>query len=84
MKNTKKLVFQISVIRQLESGIEMDTTNQEDESFIIPSYLFEDNISKPFILLELPLCESNKFKSKTFLEKFHKFNTKDYQNVFMY
>ena len=67
-----------SVIRQFESRIETDTTNQEEESFIIPPYLFEENTSKPFILLELPFCESNELKSKTFLKKFHKFTNSNF------
>ena len=48
-------------------------TNLGEESFIMPPYLFEENTSKPFILLKLPFCESNELKSKTFLKKFHKF-----------
>ena len=42
-----------------------------DESFIIPTSLFE--IAKPLIFVEIPYCELNEIKSKHFLKKFHKF-----------
>ena len=66
------------VIRQFQTQMDNEITNLGEESFIIPPYLFEENTSKPFILLELPFCESNELKSKTFLKKFHKFTDSNF------
>ena len=35
--------------------------------------MFEEEKLSPFMLLELPFCELNEAKSKTFLKKFHNF-----------
>ena len=50
-----------------------------DESFIIPPGLFE--ITKPFILVEIPYCKVNKIESKHFLKKFHKFTNTSFRIV---
>ena len=67
--------FVNSIINKFQD--ESINNNQED-SFIIPPYLFEE--SKSFLLLELPYCELNESKSKTFVKKFHKF-TNDNFNI---
>ena len=50
-----------------------------DESFIIPTSLFE--IAKPLIFVEIPYCELNEIKSKHFLKKFHKFTNNSLRMV---
>ena len=50
-----------------------------DESFIIPTSLFE--IAKPLIFVEIPYCELNEIKSKHFLKKFHKFTNNSFRMV---
>ena len=43
-------------------------TNEEDE-MIIPPQLFET--SKKILFLQVPFCETNEKRSKTFLNKFY-------------
>ena len=38
-------------------------------------------ITKPFILVEIPYCELNEIKSKHFLKKFHKFTNNSFRTV---
>ena len=41
------------------------------DDYIIPSNFFD--IPKSFTLIELPICENIKIKSKQFLKRFHRF-----------
>ena len=54
--------FTKSVIEQFEEKM-----IQPDEDLLIPEFLFKE--AKRFILVELPLCESNESLSKRFLDK---------------
>ena len=56
------LPFINSVVNEFQKGKECG-----DESFIIPTSLLE--ITKPFIYVEIPYCELNEIKSKTFTEE---------------
>ena len=72
MKADCSLHFINSVINEFQKDKECG-----DESFIIPSSLFE--IAKPFIFFEIPYCELNEIKSKHFLKKFHKFTNNSFR-----
>ena len=50
-----------------------------DESFIIPTSLFE--IVKPLVFDEIPYCELSEIKWKHFLKKFHKFTNNSFGMV---
>ena len=67
MKPDYPLRFINSVVNEFQKDKECG-----DESFIIPTSLFE--IVKPLIFVEIPYCEMNEIKSKHFLKKFHKIN----------
>ena len=66
-----------SVVNEFQKGKECG-----DESFIIPTNLFE--IAKPFIFVEIPYCELNETKSKHFLKKFHKITNNSFRMVIMW
>ena len=68
MKADYPLRFINSVVNEFQKGKECG-----DESFIIPTSLFE--IAKPLIFVEIPYYELNEIKSKHFLKKFHKFTS---------
>ena len=74
MKADYPLRFINSVVNEFQKGKECG-----DESFIIPTSLFE--IAKPFIFVEIPYCELNEIKSKHFLKKFHKFTNNSFRMV---
>ena len=63
-----------SVVNEFQEGKECG-----DESFIIPTSLFE--IAKPLIFVEIPYCELNEIKSKHFLKKFNKFTNNSFRMV---
>ena len=69
--------FVNSVIRQFQEKPNQHNIDDFDE-YIIPPNFFDT--PKPFILIELPFCETNETKSKHFLKKFHRF-TKDHFDV---
>ena len=73
MKADYPLHFINSVINESQKGKECG-----DESFVIPTSLFE--IAKPLIFIEIPYCELNEIKSKHFLKKFHKFTNNSFSN----
>ena len=66
-----------SVVNEFQKGKECG-----DESFIIPTNLFE--IAKPFIIVEITYCELNETKSKHFLKKFHKITNNSFRMVIMW
>ena len=68
MKTDCPLCFINGVINEFQKSKEC-----RDESVIIPPKLVE--ITKPYILNEIPYCELNEIKPKHFLKKFHKFTT---------
>ena len=68
MKADYPLCFINSLVNEFQKGKECG-----DESFIIPTSLFE--IAKAFIFIEIPDCELNEIKSKHFLKKFCKFTS---------
>ena len=72
MKAHYPLHFINSVVNEFQKGKECG-----DESFIIPTSLFE--IAKPLIFVEIPYCELNEIKSKHFLKKFHKFTNNSFR-----
>ena len=72
MKADYPLRFIDSVANQFQKGKECG-----DESFIIPTSLFE--IAKRLIFVEIPYCEPNEIKSKHFLKKFHKFTNNNFR-----
>ena len=74
MKADYPLRFINSVVNEFQKGKECG-----DESFIIPTSLFE--IAKPLIFVEIPYCELNEIKSKHFLKKFHKFTNNSFRMV---
>ena len=74
MKVDYPLRFINSVVNEFQKGKECG-----DESFIIPTSLFE--IAKPLIFVEIPYCELNEIKSKHFLKKFHKFTNNSFRMV---
>ena len=74
MKADYPLRFINSVVNEFQKGKECG-----DESFTIPSSLFE--ITKPFTFVEIPYCELDEIKSKHFLQKFHKFTNNSFRNV---
>ena len=63
-----------SVVNEFQEGKECG-----DESFIIPTSLFE--IAKPLIFVEIPYCELNEIKSKHFLKKFNKVTNNSFRMV---
>ena len=77
MKPDYPLRFINSAVNEFQKGKECG-----DESFIIPTSLFE--IAKPFIFVEIPYCELNEIKSKHFLKKFHKFTSNNFRMVIMW
>ena len=77
MKADYPLHFINSVINEFQKG-----KDGGDESFIIPTSLFE--IAKPLIFVEIPYCELNEIKSKHFLKKFHKFTNNSFRMVVTY
>ena len=77
MKVDYPLHFINSVINEFQKG-----KDGGDESFIIPTSLFE--IAKPLIFVEIPYCELNEIKSKHFLKKFHKFTNNSFRMVIMW
>ena len=68
------LRFINSVVNEFQKGKECG-----DESFIIPTSLFE--IAEPLIFVEIPYCELNEIKSKHFLKKFHRFTNNSFGMV---
>ena len=76
MKADYLLHFTNSVVNEFQKDKEW-----VDESFVMPPSLFE--ITKLFILVEIPYCELSEFKSKVFLKKFHKFNNNFFRMVIM-
>ena len=74
MKADYPLHFINSVVNEFQKGKEC-----VDESFMIPPSLFE--ITKPFILIEIPYCELNEIKLKHFLKKFHKVTNNSFRMV---
>ena len=74
MKPDYPLRFINSAVNEFQKGKECG-----DESFIIPTSLFE--IAKPLIFVEIPYCELNEIKSKYFLKKFHKFTNNSFRMV---
>ena len=74
MKVDYPLHFINSIVNEFQKGKECG-----DESFIIPTSLFE--IAKPLIFVEIPYCELNEIKSKHFLKKFHKFTNNSFTMV---
>ena len=56
MKADYPLLFINSVVNEFQKGKECG-----DESFIIPTSLFE--IAKPLIFVEIPYCELNEIKN---------------------
>ena len=50
-----------------------NTQSQENDSFLIPPYFYDEEEAKPNILVELPFCNANETKSKDFIKKFHQF-----------
>ena len=74
MKADYPLRFTNSIVNEFQKGKECG-----DESFIIPTSLFE--IAKPLIFVEIPYCELNEIKSKHFLKKFHKFTNNSFTMV---
>ena len=74
MKVDYPLRFINSVVNEFQKGKKCG-----DESFIIPTSLFE--IAKPLIFVEIPYCELNEIKSKHFLKKFHKFTSNSFRMV---
>ena len=72
MKADYPLRFINSVVNEFQKGKECG-----DESFIIPTSLFEIVC---FIFVEVPYYELNEIKSKHFLKKFHKFTNNSFQN----
>ena len=77
MKADYPLHFINSVVNEFQKGKECG-----DESFIIPTSLFE--IAKPLIFVEIPYCEMNEIKSKHFLKKFYKFPNNSFRMVIMW
>ena len=74
MKADYPLRFINSVVNEFQKGKECG-----DESFIIPTSLFE--IAKPLIFVEIPYYELNEIKSKHYLKKFHKFTNNSFRMV---
>ena len=74
MKGDYPLRFINSVVNEFQKGKECG-----DESFIIPTILFE--IANPLIFVEIPYCELNEVRSKHFLKKFHKFTNSSFRMV---
>ena len=74
MKADYPLCFVNSVINEFQKGKECG-----DESFIIPTSLFE--IAQPLIFVEIPYYELNEIKSKHILKKFHKFTNNSFRMV---
>ena len=74
VKTDYPLCFINSVANEFQKGKECG-----DESFIIPTSLFE--ITKTFIYVEIPYRELNEIKSKHFLKKFHKFTNNSFRIV---
>ena len=63
-----------SVINEFQKGKDCG-----DESFIIPTGLFE--IAKSVIFVEIHYCELNEIKLKHFLKKVHKFTNNSFRMV---
>ena len=76
MKADYPLRFINSTINEFQKGKECG-----DESFIIPTSLFE--IAKSLIFVEIPYSKPNEIKSKHFLKKFHKFTNNSFRMVIM-
>ena len=74
MKADYPLRFINSVANEFQKGKECG-----DESFIVPTNLFE--IARPLIFVEISYCELNKIKLKHFLKKFHKFTNNSFKMV---
>ena len=74
MKADYPLRFINSVANEFQKGKECG-----DESFIVPTSLFE--IAKPLIFVEISYSELNKIKFKHFLKKFHKFTNNSFKMV---
>ena len=74
MKSDYLLRFINTAVNEFQKGKEY-----RDESFIIPTSLFE--IAKPLILIEIPYRELNEIKSKHFLKKFHKLTNNSFRMV---
>ena len=74
MKTDYPLRFINSVINDFQKDKESG-----DESFIIPTSLFE--IAKPLIFVKIPYCELNEINSKLFLKKLHKFTNNSFRMV---
>ena len=66
-----------SVINEFQKGKDCG-----DESFIIPTGLFE--IAKSVIFVEIHYCELNETKLKHFLKKVHKFTNNSFRMVIMW
>ena len=72
-----KADYPLRFINSIINKFQDDSNNDDqEESFIIPPYMFEE--SKSFLLLELPYCELNESKSKTFIKKFHYFTNNNF------
>ena len=59
------ICFINSVIRQFQDRSNQSNIDDFDDYIIPPNFL---DITKSFIFIELPLCENNEKKSKTFLK----------------
>ena len=74
MKADYTLRFINNVVNEFQKGKECG-----DESFIIPTSLFET--AKSLIFVKIPYCELNEIKTKHFLKKFHKFTNNSFRMV---
>ena len=76
-----------SVVRDFQSKIENEDfiippwlmNDDDDDELLIPSWLFE--VPKKFVLIELPFSSSNELISKHFLKKLHRFTNDKYNIV---
>ena len=68
-----------SVVVQFNSSRYNNNERNEDHEIIIPPHLLK--IPKKILFLQLPFCEANEKKSKSFLNKFYNFANEKFKLI---
>ena len=71
-----KAEFPLRFINSIVNSFEEKEKNEEiqqdeEDELIIPSFLFREETDKTVLFVELPFCELNQKRSKTFIKKFN-------------
>ena len=68
-----------SVVAQFNNSTYNNNERNEEDEMITPPQLFE--IPKKMLFLQVPFCEANEKRSKSFLNKFYNFTNKNFKLI---